>query len=37
MSAAEIIADYPYLTGADIRAALEFAARTVDAAPVAAE
>jgi uncharacterized protein (DUF433 family) len=25
MSTAEIIAEYPYLTGADIRAALEFA------------
>ena len=37
MSAAEIASDYPYITEADIRAALEFAARTVDAAPIAAE
>lgn len=37
MSAAEIVSDYPYITEADIRAALEFAARAVDAAPVAAE
>ena len=37
MSAAEIVADYPYLTEADVRAALEFAAHTVDSAPVAAE
>lgn len=37
MSAAEIVSDYPYITEADIRAALEFAARTVDAAPIAAE
>ena len=37
MSHAEITADYPYITEDDIRAALEFAARTVDAAPVAAE
>jgi uncharacterized protein (DUF433 family) len=37
MSAAEIVRDYPYLTEADIRAALEFAAHTVDSAPVAAE
>jgi uncharacterized protein (DUF433 family) len=37
MSATEIVADYPYLTEADIRAALEFAAKAIDAAPVAAE
>lgn len=37
MSAAEITAEYPYITEADIRAALEFAAQAVDAAPVAAE
>lgn len=37
MSAADIVADYPYLAEADIRAALEFAAKAIDAAPVAAE
>jgi uncharacterized protein (DUF433 family) len=37
MSVPEITADYPNLSEADIRAALEFAAHTVDAAPVAAE
>ncbi len=37
MSAAEITRDYPYLTEDDVRAALEFAAAKVDAAPVAAE
>ncbi|MES1156271.1 MAG: DUF433 domain-containing protein [Alphaproteobacteria bacterium] len=37
MSAAEIVADYPYLSEADIRACLEFAASRVDAPPVAAE
>jgi uncharacterized protein (DUF433 family) len=37
MSASEINAEYPYVTEADIRAALEYAAATVDAAPVAAE
>lgn len=37
MSHAEITADYPHITDADIRAALAFAASAVDAAPVAAE
>jgi uncharacterized protein (DUF433 family) len=37
MSASEIVAEYPYLTEADVRAALEFAARAIDAGPVAAE
>ncbi|MBC7768986.1 MAG: DUF433 domain-containing protein [Phycisphaerales bacterium] len=37
MSAEEIAADYPYISGEDIRAALAFAAHAVDAAPVAAE
>lgn len=37
MTAADIAAEYPYLTEADVRAALEYAARTVDAAPIAAE
>lgn len=37
MSAAEILADYPYLAEADIKAALDFAAAKVDASPVAAE
>jgi uncharacterized protein (DUF433 family) len=37
MSAAEIAADYPPLTEADIKAALEFAALAIDNAPVAAE
>lgn len=33
----EITGDYPSISEADIRAALEFAARTVDTAAVAAE
>jgi uncharacterized protein (DUF433 family) len=37
MSAAEIIADYPYLSEADISASLAYAAAAIDAAPVAAE
>lgn len=37
MSAAEIAAEYPYITESDVRAALEFAAARVDASPVAAE
>lgn len=37
MSADEIVAEYPYLTLDDIRAANEFVARMVDAASVAAE
>lgn len=37
MTPAEITADYPYIHAVDIRAALEFAARMVDAVPVAAE
>lgn len=37
MTPAEINADYPYIGEADIRAALQFAALTVDAALVAAE
>lgn len=37
MSADAIVAEYPYLTIDDIRAALEYAARTVDAVAVAAE
>ena len=37
MSEAEILADYPSLTAADIRACLTFAAHQVDAATVAAE
>lgn len=37
MSVSEITAEYPYITEPDVRAALEFAATTVDAAPVAAE
>ncbi|MGH6949603.1 MAG: DUF433 domain-containing protein [Vitreimonas sp.] len=37
MSAADIVAEYTYLTQEDVRAALEFAARTVDAAPLATE
>jgi uncharacterized protein (DUF433 family) len=37
MTEAEIIEDYPSLGTEDIRAALAFAAREVDAAPVAAE
>lgn len=32
MTAADIAAEYPYLTEDDVRAALQFAARTVDAA-----
>lgn len=37
MSPTEIVADYPYLSEADISAALAFAATKIDAAPVAAE
>lgn len=37
MSVAEITSDYPYITDADIKAALDFAAAKVDSAPVAAE
>jgi len=37
MTATEIAADYPYISEDDVRAALAFAARTVDSAPVAAE
>jgi uncharacterized protein (DUF433 family) len=37
MTPAEIVADYPYISEQDVRAALEFAARTVDTAAVAAE
>lgn len=37
MSAAEIATDYPDLSEADVKAALEFAASAVDAVPVAAE
>ena len=37
MSPADIAQEYPYVSETDVRAALEFAAATVDAAPVAAE
>lgn len=37
MSEPEILADYPQLTAADIRACLSFAAESVDSHPVAAE
>lgn len=37
MSVSDITTDYPYITEADVRAALEYAAQTVDSAPVAAE
>jgi uncharacterized protein (DUF433 family) len=37
MSASEIVAEYPYLTEADVGAAQELAARPKDPRPVAAE
>jgi uncharacterized protein (DUF433 family) len=37
MSASTIVAEYPDLTEADVRAALEFAVQAIDAARVAAE
>jgi uncharacterized protein (DUF433 family) len=37
MSEAEILADYPYLTAEDIRAALNYAATLADAQTIAAE
>ena len=37
MSPAQIATDYPQITEADVRAALEFAAKAVDSASVAAE
>lgn len=37
MTAQEITAEYPYLSAADIRTALDFAARALDSSVVAAE